>query len=150
METFDAEIEVVNTLKLLSESSLPAYATAGSAGMDLRLAECCTIEAGQTKKVHTGISVAMPVGMFAMVTPRSGLGSKGLILANSTGIIDSDYRGEIMLPLYNRSNRAMVLKEGERIAQIIFLPYARVSFNVVKKFTEETERGEGGFGSTGN
>lgn len=143
-------VEVLPLFKALQETGVPAYATAGAAAVDLQVSECCKIKPGHTLKVRTQVCIAMPEGICALILPRSGLGSAGLILANSVGLIDPDYRGEILVALYNRSDKPFNLKEGERIAQMVFMPFLRPELVVVKKFTEQTERGAGGFGSTGS
>lgn len=142
-------VELVSSLKKLTEAKLPSYATPGSAAVDLSAAECFTIGPNGTRKVGTGISIGMPPGVCALVLPRSSWGSKGLVLANTVGLIDSDYRGEIFLAMYNRTDKALSIKEGDRIAQMIFVPYYMAVLSVVDKFSDVTERGAGGFGSTG-
>jgi dUTP pyrophosphatase len=131
---------------------LPTYATAGSAGLDLRacLDEALTIEPGATHLVPTGLAihVADP-GYAAVILPRSGLGHKhGIVLGNLVGLIDSDYQGPLMVSAWNRSHVAYTLQPMERLAQLVVLPIAQVQFNVVDEF-EQSNRGTGGFGSTG-
>jgi dUTP pyrophosphatase len=131
---------------------LPTYATPGSAGLDLRacLDEALTIEPGATHLVPTGLAihVANP-GYAAVILPRSGLGHKhGIVLGNLVGLIDSDYQGPLMVSAWNRSQVAYTLEPMERLAQLVVLPIAQVQFNVVDEF-EQSNRGTGGFGSTG-
>jgi dUTP pyrophosphatase len=131
---------------------LPTYATPGSAGLDLRacLDEALTIEPGATHLVPTGLAihVADP-GYAAVILPRSGLGHKhGIVLGNLVGLIDSDYQGPLMVSAWNRSQVAYTLQPMERLAQLVVLPIAQVQFNVVDEF-EQSNRGTGGFGSTG-
>lgn len=131
---------------------IPSYATAGSAGMDLRacIEEPIIIEAGQIAKVPTGIAIQIPnryIGGF--VFPRSGLSSKyGISLINSVGVIDSDYIGEIICPLVNHGEKDFVVNPGDRIAQLVFMPVCNAALVQVEDL-QETERGSGGFGSTG-
>ncbi len=128
------------------------YATPGSAGLDLRacLNETMVIEPGQTVLVPTGMAIHLAdPGLAAMILPRSGLGHKhGIVLGNLVGLIDSDYQGELMVSVWNRGQQAFTLNPLERIAQLIIVPVLQVGFNVVKDFSA-SERGEGGFGSTG-
>ena len=131
---------------------LPNYATPGSAGLDLRacLDQALTIEPGATHLVPTGLAihVADP-GYAAVILPRSGLGHKhGIVLGNLVGLIDSDYQGPLMVSAWNRSQVAYTLEPMERLAQLVVLPIAQVQFNVVDEF-EQSNRGTGGFGSTG-
>lgn len=131
---------------------IPQYATAGSAGLDLRalLDEPVTIAPGETILVHTGIAihVANP-GYAALILPRSGLGhKKGIVLGNLVGLIDSDYQGELMISTWNRGNEPFVLEPFERLAQLVIVPVVQAQFNVVDDF-EASARGAGGFGSTG-
>ena len=131
---------------------LPTYATPGSAGLDLRacLDEALTIEPGATHLVPTGLAihVADP-GYAAVILPRSGLGHKhGIVLGNLVGLIDSDYQGPLMVSAWNRSQVAYTLEPMERLAQLVVLPIVQVQFNVVDEF-EQSNRGTGGFGSTG-
>jgi dUTP pyrophosphatase len=132
--------------------ALPAYATAGSAGLDLRacLAEPLVLQPGQAELIPTGLAIHLgDPGLAAMILPRSGLGHKhGIVLGNLVGLIDSDYQGQLMVSTWNRGQEAFVLQPMERLAQMIIVPVAQVSFNVVDDFTE-SDRGAGGFGSTG-
>lgn len=130
----------------------PAYATAGSAGLDLRAAIDgeMTIEPGQTVLVPTGMAMHLAdPGLAAMVLPRSGLGHKhGIVLGNLVGLIDSDYQGQMFVSVWNRGNTPFRLEPMERIAQLIVVPVLQVAFNLVDEF-DASERGAGGFGSTG-
>ena len=131
---------------------MPAYATPGSAGLDLRacIPAPITIEAGQTVLVPTGLAihVADP-GYAAMILPRSGLGHKhGIVLGNLVGLIDSDYQGQLMVSAWNRSDTPFTIEPMERIAQLVIVPVVQAQFNVVSEFPA-SERGEGGYGSTG-
>lgn len=127
----------------------PAYATAGAAGMDLRSLEDLSLAPLERKLVRTGIRIAVPVGFEAQVRPRSGLAIRhGLGLVNSPGTIDSDYRGEISLIMINFGENAVEIVRGERLAQLVLAPVARAELLQVTVL-EETERGSGGFGSTG-
>ncbi|MFN3911534.1 dUTP diphosphatase [Hyphomonas sp.] len=132
---------------------LPAYETAGSAGMDVRAAvpegEPVTLKPGERAMVATGLSVAIPEGYEIQVRPRSGLAAKhGLTCLNTPGTIDSDYRGEIKVILINLGAEAFVIQRGERIAQLVLAPVTRLAWSEVDTL-DETARGAGGFGSTG-
>lgn len=131
----------------------PYYATPGAAGADFH-AFCpegpVVIEPGETKAISAGVKLFIKSGSYALLLmPRSGLGKKGIILANSVGLIDSDYQGELGIVLYNRSKVPFEVKNGDRIAQGAFFPVEQAHFIEVARFSQETERGEGGFGSTG-
>ena len=131
---------------------IPAYATAGSAGLDLRacLDESLVIEPGTTHLIPTGLAihVADP-GYAAVILPRSGLGHKhGIVLGNLVGLIDSDYQGPLMVSAWNRGATSYTLQPFERLAQLVVLPVAQVQFSTVAEF-EQSDRGAGGFGSTG-
>ncbi len=130
----------------------PEYATTGSAGMDLSacISEAIVIKPGEIVKVNTGVAIQIPhSGIGGFVFPRSGLSSRhGVSLANCVGVIDSDYTGEIICPIINHGNSDYTIKPGDRIAQIVFLPVLDVKLQETDKL-EETERGSGGFGSTG-
>lgn len=134
------------------KEQLPAYATTGSAGLDLRacIAEPITIEPGSTHLIPTGLAIHLAdPGYAAMILPRSGLGHKhGIVLGNLVGLIDSDYQGELMVSTWNRGSTAFVLNPMERLAQLVIVPVMQVGFNVVESF-DSSERGAGGFGSTG-
>ncbi|MFC5479850.1 dUTP diphosphatase [Massilia suwonensis] len=147
MKTIDVKI-----LDPRMKELLPAYATAGSAGLDLRacLDAPLTLEPGQTVLVPTGLAihVADP-GYAAMILPRSGLGHKnGIVLGNLVGLIDSDYQGQLMVSTWNRGHAAFTLQPLDRLAQLVIVPVLQVGFNVVDEFAS-SERGAGGFGSTG-
>ncbi len=150
MKTIDIKI-----LDPRMQDQLPAYATAGSAGLDLRacIDDAITIEAGATVLIPTGLAihVADP-GYCAMILPRSGMGHKnGIVLGNLVGLIDSDYQGQLMVSTWNRGQHAFTLNPMERLAQLIIVPVMQVGFNVVDEFDsqKESQRGAGGFGSTG-
>ena len=131
---------------------LPAYATPGSAGLDLRacIDAPMVMNPGDTFLMPTGLAVHVAdAGYCALVLPRSGMGFKnGIVLANLVGLIDSDYQGQLMVPLWNRSNTAFTLNPMERVAQMIIVPVMHAQFTVVDEFSA-SERGAGGFGSTG-
>ena len=131
---------------------LPHYATAGSAGIDLRacIDQPITLAPGQTELVPTGIAIHVgDPGLAAVILPRSGLGHKhGIVLGNLVGLIDSDYQGQIFVSTWNRSNVPFVLNPMERLAQLVVVPVVQVELNVVDDFAESS-RGAGGFGSTG-
>ncbi|WP_374338170.1 dUTP diphosphatase [Leeia sp.] len=142
-------------LKILDNrlrEQLPAYATPGAAGLDLRacIEHTLILAPGQTELVPTGIALHLAdPGLAAMILPRSGLGHKhGIVLGNLVGLIDSDYQGQIFVSLWNRGSTPFTLAPMERIAQLVVVPVLQVGFNIVDDFTA-SERGEGGFGSTG-
>ena len=141
----------VNIKKLNEKAVVPTYGSEFSAGADLYACEGgeITIAPGETRLVHTGISMAIPQGFVGLIYARSGLACKrGLAPANKVGVIDSDYRGEIMVALHNHSSEAQTICDGERIAQMVFTSYMSASFSEVEEL-DSTVRGEGGFGSTG-
>lgn len=132
---------------------LPAYATDGSAGLDLRAmlqAPLC-LEPGQTQLIPTGLAIYIAdPGLAAMILPRSGLGHKhGIVLGNLVGLIDSDYQGELMVSCWNRGQLAFTIEPGERIAQLVLVPVLQAQLEVVSDF-DSSQRGAGGFGHTGN
>lgn len=131
---------------------MPAYATDGAAGVDLRacLDGALTITPGETHLVPSGIAVHMAdPGLAAVILPRSGLGhKKGIVLGNLVGLIDSDYQGQVMISVWNRGNDTVTIEPGDRIAQMVFVPVKRVQFEVVDDF-QASARGGGGFGHTG-
>ncbi len=131
---------------------LPAYASDGSAGLDLRacLAESLVLTPGSTELIPTGICIHIADSGYAgMILPRSGLGHKhGIVLGNLVGLIDSDYQGQLFVSCWNRGTNTYTIDVGERIAQLVIVPVAQVRFNRVESFSE-SERGDGGFGSTG-
>lgn len=142
-------------LKILDprmQDFLPAYATGGSAGLDLRACVDAplTIEPGQTVLVPTGLAIHIAdPGYAAMILPRSGLGHKnGIVLGNLVGLIDSDYQGQLMVSTWNRGQSAFTLQPMDRLAQLVVVPVVQVGFNVVEEFAS-SDRGAGGFGSTG-
>ena len=138
--------------RLGKEWPLPSYATAGSAGLDLRacLDEAIEIEPGQTVLVKTGMAIYIhDVNFAGLILPRSGLGHKhGIVLSNLVGLIDSDYQGELMVSVWNRGQTTFRLEPGERLAQYVLVPVVQAEFEQVEEF-EETLRGAGGFGHTG-
>lgn len=135
-----------------TEYPLPHYATAGSAGLDLRacLDQAVTLEPGQTELLPTGIAIHIEdPGLCAMILPRSGLGHKhGIVLGNLVGLIDSDYQGQLMVSCWNRGDTTFTVTPGERIAQLVLVPVIQAEFEVVEEFSD-SDRGEGGFGSSG-
>lgn len=132
--------------------ALPAYATPGSAGLDLRacIDEPLVLEPGQAQLIPTGLSMHLgDQGLAAMILPRSGLGHKnGIVLGNLVGLIDSDYQGPLMVSCWNRGQSAFTIQPMERIAQLVIVPVVQATFRQVESF-EASARGEGGFGSTG-
>ncbi len=141
----------VRIKKLKDNAQIPVYGSGGSAGGDLVSAENTdiTVMPHQTVFIGTGIAVAIPEGYVGLVYARSGLASKrGLAPANKVGVIDSDYRGEIKVALYNHGDEPQTVLKGERIAQLVIAPFIKAEYETVDDL-DETERGEGGFGSTG-
>ena len=140
-------VQIINK----SKHATPNYETEGAAGMDLRanIEEVITLKPLERAIVKTGLFIALPIGFEAQVRPRSGLAAKkGITVLNSPGTVDADYRGEIGVILVNLSNEEFVINDGERIAQLIIAKHERVNWQEVKVLSE-TERGAGGFGSTG-
>jgi len=142
-------------IKILDErmrDHLPAYASTGSAGLDLRacLDEALTLQPGQTTLVPTGLAIHLAdPGYAALILPRSGLGHKhGIVLGNLVGLIDSDYQGQLMVSTWNRGDTTFVLEPFERLAQLVIVPVQQVNFNIVDDF-DASARGQRGFGSTG-
>ena len=136
-----AEIKVK---KLRDDAKLPVRGSAAAAGADL-----CACSDGETVFIHTGIAVEIPDGFVGLIFARSGLSTKrGLAPANKVGVIDSDYRGEIIVALHNHGAAEQVIERGERIAQLVIMPYAAADYNWAEELSD-TSRGEGGFGSTG-
>lgn len=128
---------------------LPVYATAGAAGMDVVSAEAVTIDPGARHAVATGLALAIPEGYEIQVRPRSGLALKhGITVPNTPGTIDSDYRGELKVILINHGAEPFVIARGDRVAQLVLAPVVQAAWNEVDEL-DATERGEGGFGSTG-
>lgn len=148
----DVELKILDA-RLGKEIPLPAQATPGSAGMDLRAAldMPLTLEPGASALVPTGIAIHIGnVNYCAVILPRSGLGHKyGLVLGNLVGLIDADYQGPLMISCWNRANAAYTITPGERIAQLVFMPVAHAQFRVVENF-DASERGVGGFGHSGS
>ncbi|MGZ0719708.1 dUTP diphosphatase [Kluyvera cryocrescens] len=131
---------------------LPTYATAGSAGLDLRacLDEAIVLAPGETTLLPTGLAIHIAdPSLAAVMLPRSGLGHKhGIVLGNLVGLIDSDYQGQLMVSIWNRGQTMFTIEPGERVAQMVFVPVVQAEFNLVESF-EATDRGEGGFGHSG-
>ncbi|MFV0596453.1 dUTP diphosphatase [Shewanella sp.] len=145
------ELKILDS-RIGSEFPLPAYATPGSAGMDLRamIDTTMTIAPGETQLIPTGIAihVADP-SLAAVILPRSGLGHKyGIVLGNLVGLIDSDYQGPLMVSCWNRSDAPFTLEIGDRLAQLVFVPVVQAQFKLVDEF-DSSDRGEGGFGHSG-
>ncbi|KAB2319623.1 dUTP diphosphatase [Betaproteobacteria bacterium SCN1] len=142
----------VRILDARLRDSLPAYATAGSAGLDLRacIDAPLTLQPGETQLVPTGMAIHLAdPGYCALILPRSGLGHKhGIVLGNLVGLIDSDYQGQLMVSAWNRGQQPFELVPMERLAQLVIVPVVQATFNLVDAF-ETSQRGEGGFGSTG-
>lgn len=143
------DIKIINPLM---KDQLPHYATAGSAGLDLRacISEKIILEPGQTVLIPTGLAIHLAdTNYAAMILPRSGLGHKhGVVLGNLVGLIDSDYQGELMVSTWNRGNTPFTIEPFERIAQMVIVPVVQAQFNLVEDF-DASDRGAGGFGSTG-
>lgn len=135
-----------------NEMPLPAYATEGSAGMDLRacLDEALELQPGETQLIPTGLAIHVAdQSLAAVLLPRSGLGHKhGIVLGNLVGLIDSDYQGQLFVSCWNRGDSPFVINVGERIAQMVFVPVVQASFDIVDEF-DSSERGAGGFGHSG-
>lgn len=146
------ETKIMNSL-IGSRIPLPTYATDGSAAMDLRacLHDPVTVMPGETVMIPSGIAISIhDPGLVALIAPRSGLGIRqGIVLANTIGVIDSDYQGEIGIGIYNRGREPYTIEPGERICQMMFVPVAQVALEIVNEFTENSGRGAGGFGHTG-
>ncbi|MCD8551366.1 MAG: dUTP diphosphatase [Shewanella xiamenensis] len=145
------ELKILDS-RIGSEFPLPAYATPGSAGMDLRamIDTTMTIAPGETQLIPTGIAVHVAdPGLAAVILPRSGLGHKhGIVLGNLVGLIDSDYQGPLMVSCWNRSDTPFTLEIGDRLAQLVFVPVVQAQFKLVDEF-DSSDRGEGGFGHSG-
>lgn len=135
-----------------AEFPLPAYATPGSAGLDLRacLDQAIELAPGQTTLIPTGLAIYIgDANLCATILPRSGLGHKhGIVLGNLVGLIDSDYQGPLMVSMWNRGDQSFTIEPGDRIAQLVFMPVVQAEFTLVDSF-DRTERGEGGFGHSG-
>ena len=143
------DVKIINPL---IKDQLPHYATAGSAGLDLRacISDKIILEPGQTVLIPTGLAIHLADANYAaMILPRSGLGHKhGVVLGNLVGLIDSDYQGELMVSTWNRGSTAFTIEPFERIAQMVIVPVVQAQFNLVTDF-DASDRGAGGFGSTG-
>lgn len=141
----------IKLCKIDRNAAIPTYATKASAGADLYALckEPVTVNPGRTELIHTGIALEIPEGFAGFIYARSGLATKhGIAPANKVGVIDADYRGEIMVSLYNQSDKPYTIENGERIAQMVIAPYLKAEFCVCEEL-ESTQRGHGGFGSTG-
>ena len=141
--------QTVRVKKLRENAVLPSYGSDYAAGADLYACNAVTVEPGATEFVQTGLALEVPAGYAGLVYARSGLAcKKGLAPANKVGVIDADYRGEIMVALYNHSSQAVEIEPGERVAQLVITPYLTAVFEETEALSD-TVRGEGGFGSTG-
>ncbi len=141
----------VKIKKLDERATIPSYGSEYAAGFDLYaiLDDELTIKSHETIVIKTGLSMEIPVGYAGMIFARSGLATKkGLAPANKVGVVDSDYRGEVMVALHNHSNTSQTISNGERIAQMVIMPFYKAEFSVVDELSD-TKRGSGGFGSTG-
>ncbi len=143
----------IKIFKIHKDSSIPKYMTKGSSGLDIKayLKKKITIKPLETKLISSGIKIHIKnKNITGIIVPRSGLGhNHGIILGNSIGVIDSDYQGEIMISLFNRSKLSFNINHKDRIAQIIFIPIKKINFNIVNNFKNKTKRNEFGFGHTG-
>jgi dUTP pyrophosphatase len=150
-QTLNVEFRILD-VRLGTEFPLPEYATAHSAGLDLRamLEQALTLQPGDCQLIPTGMAIHIgDAGVCAHILPRSGLGHKqGLVLGNGVGLIDADYQGPLMVSLWNRGGSPQTIRPGDRIAQLVFMPVLRAQFRQVETFVE-SERGTGGFGHTG-
>jgi dUTP pyrophosphatase len=152
MKSLNVETKILNPV--IGEAIvLPSYATEGSAAIDLRacLKEPISIQPGETVLIGSGIAINIKdPNIVGIIVPRSGLGiKKGIVLANTIGVIDSDYQGEIKVGLFNRSRIQYTVKPGERICQMLFMPVVNATLKLVQEFSNATRRGSGGFGHTG-
>ncbi len=141
----------IRVKKIRDEAILPSYGSSFAAGADLYAlpGDAITFLPGETKLIHTGIAMEIPEGFAGFIYARSGIATKrGLAPANKVGVVDSDYRGEVMVALHNHSDEAQTIAGGERIAQMVIAPFLAATF-MESDTLDETERGEGGFGSTG-
>jgi dUTP pyrophosphatase len=152
MKHREIETKIVNPL-IGSSIRLPQYATDGSAALDLRACteQALTVQPGETVTIPSGIAISIhDPNLVAILAPRSGLGIKhGIVLANTIGVIDSDYQGEIKIGIRNQGSEPYSIQPGERICQMLFMPVVQATLRVVEEFSEESQRGEGGFGHTG-
>lgn len=149
---FEVEIKILDN-RVGRDFPLPQYATDGSAGLDLRacIEQPLALSPNKVELIATGIAVhiANPQ-LAALIIPRSGLGHKhGIVLGNLVGLIDSDYQGPLMISCWNRNTEPFIINPGERIAQLVIIPIMHADFKIVTEFTAETDRGTGGFGSSG-
>lgn len=141
--------QTVRVKKLRENAVLPSYGSDYAAGADLYACNAVTVEPGATEFVQTGLALEVPAGYAGLVYARSGQAcKKGLAPANKVGVIDADYRGEVMVALYNHSSQAVEIEPGERVAQLVITPYLTAVFEETQELSD-TVRGEGGFGSTG-
>ncbi len=145
------QVKILNE-RIGRDIPLPAYATEGSAGLDLRacLDQALTLEPGQTELIPTGLAIHIEdPNLCAMILPRSGLGHKhGIVLGNLVGLIDSDYQGQLFVSCWNRGQTTFTVEPGERIAQMVLVPVVQAEFEIVEEFGD-SDRGDGGFGSSG-
>jgi dUTP pyrophosphatase len=152
MNNIQVETKIVNKL-MGTRFPLPEYATDGAAGIDIRacIEEPVTVQPGETKLIGTGLAIHIrDPQITALMVPRSGLGiKKGIVLGNLCAVIDSDYLGEVCVGVWNRSSEAFTIEPGERVCQMLFVPVIRAEFAIVDEFSNTTQRGEGGFGHTG-
>lgn len=152
MKHREIETKIVNQL-IGSSIPLPQYATDGSAALDLRacLDQAMTVQPGETVTIPSGIAINIhDPNLVAILAPRSGLGIKhGIVLANTIGVIDSDYQGEIKIGVRNQGSEPYSIQPGERVCQMLFMPVVQATLRVMEEFSEESSRGEGGFGHTG-
>jgi dUTP pyrophosphatase len=152
MNRHKIETKIMNPL-MGSSIPLPSYATPGSAAMDLRacLSEALIVHPGETVMIPSGIAISIhDPALVALLVPRSGLGIKhGIVLANTVGVIDSDYQGEIGIGIHNRSQSDYTVEPGERICQMMFVPVTQAALSIVGEFSMDSARGAGGFGHTG-
>ena len=148
----EVDVKIIDP-RVGQEFPMPEYATNGSAGMDLRamLDEDTELLPGETLLIPTGIAIHIANNnLAAVILPRSGLGHKhGIVLGNLVGLIDSDYQGQLFVSCWNRGSTTFVIRPGERIAQLVFVPIVQANFNIVESF-EQSDRGDGGFGHTGS
>ncbi len=143
--------QVIKIKKVREGAKIPTYGTPFAAGADIYacINEEVVIQPGETKMIPTGFALEVPVGYAGLIYPRSGLSCKrGLAPANKVGVVDTDYRGEVMVALYNHSSEEQIIEVGERIAQLIITPYLKANFEEAEEL-EETDRGANAFGSTG-
>jgi dUTP pyrophosphatase len=147
------EVKVLDK-EFYGDVGLPKYQTSGSAAIDLHALECITLGPGEQKVLGTGLAIWIGKGAMdvaGVVVPRSGLGKRGLVLANTVGVIDSDYQGEVKIVAWNRTGEDVIpIQRGDRIAQLMFTPIVKPQWLMVDEFSNKTARGVGGFGSTGD